>query len=258
MTIAHSYFDGFQAAYNSAGQTGSASQNHLIEYSYFTNHFSSPTAHGCWININAKPVKNFTLRYSVFTDCTGTSCMEEHENYEGVDESYDVYGNIFMNNEGGNGVITTLAGGTSFFSNLRVYNNVFYGNTAGALVQPCINAAVCGFATGNVAKNNVVMNSTAAMGGGLTYDYNSYYNVTNQPSETNGQTLTSSPFVNAAGGDFHLAYATAEGDTSIGATYNTDPDGETRGDDGHWDRGAYEFGGGAPRRRSHPFIMRRP
>jgi hypothetical protein len=41
--------------------------------------------------------------------------------------------------------------------------------------------------------------------------------------------------------DFHLTGATNPGMTQS-AKYSTDPDGVKRGDDGVWDRGAYEFG----------------
>ena len=51
------------------------------------------------------------------------------------------------------------------------------------------------------------------------------------------------PFVNAAGGDFHLkagSRAINRG-ADLGAAYAQDPDGNTRGADGAWDIGAFEF-----------------
>jgi hypothetical protein len=47
--------------------------------------------------------------------------------------------------------------------------------------------------------------------------------------------------VNLAGGDFRLAAATAAG-SPLAAPFNFDPTGKTRGADGTWDRGAFEFG----------------
>ena len=48
------------------------------------------------------------------------------------------------------------------------------------------------------------------------------------------------PFDDAPNGDFHLSAGTDAG-TDVGSPYDTDPDGETRGADGIWDRGAYEY-----------------
>jgi len=52
------------------------------------------------------------------------------------------------------------------------------------------------------------------------------------------------PFTDSQGPifDFSLTLATAAGRT-LAATFNTDIDGNTRGEDGTWDRGAYEFEG---------------
>lgn len=47
------------------------------------------------------------------------------------------------------------------------------------------------------------------------------------------------PFVDAARGDFHLTGATEPGEP-LDAAHGTDPDGAARGEDGVWDRGAYE------------------
>jgi hypothetical protein len=58
--------------------------------------------------------------------------------------------------------------------------------------------------------------------------------------EANGATGTSDPFVNYIGLDFRLKAATAAG-FNLGVPYNFDGSGLTRGNDGNWDRGAYEF-----------------
>lgn len=57
---------------------------------------------------------------------------------------------------------------------------------------------------------------------------------------TNGIEGTSDPFTSPATLDFGLTAAIA-GDATVGATYNTDMFGNTRGDDGTWDMGAIEL-----------------
>src|SRR5437899_8360956 len=57
--------------------------------------------------------------------------------------------------------------------------------------------------------------------------------------------VLSNPFVDWVNENYHLLAATQAGNT-LSAPYNTDPDGNTRGADGVWDRGAFEFGASAP------------
>jgi hypothetical protein len=79
---------------------------------------------------------------------------------------------------------------------------------------------------------------------GSSRSHNWYYDSGTQ-SETNIQNGTGNPFVNRTGKDYHLSAATNAGYT-LSSPYNTDPDGNPRGGDGVWDRGAFEFGGVAP------------
>jgi hypothetical protein len=93
------------------------------------------------------------------------------------------------------------------------------------------------FATGSQARNNIYWNSPS---GGLPSDYDL---CNSSCGETNGQTYSSNDlFTNYASQNYHLARATTAWQ-SLGAPYNVDYDGKTRGSDGLWDRGAYEFNG---------------
>jgi len=57
---------------------------------------------------------------------------------------------------------------------------------------------------------------------------------------TNEKNTGASSVVNAAGGNFHLTAETGAG-TDLGSSFNTDPDGVTRGAGSVWDIGAYEY-----------------
>ena len=82
-------------------------------------------------------------------------------------------------------------------------------------------------------------------GAAVDNDYNSYLSGTQSPTETNGQIDTFDPFVNRAGGNYYLANGTSVNTgASLGAPYSTDMLGITRGTDGKWDRGAFEFNAG--------------
>ena len=71
-------------------------------------------------------------------------------------------------------------------------------------------------------------------------NYNAYPDA-NARSEANAQlSVPTSIFVNYAGDDFRLASATTAGE-SLASPFNADLLGNTRGVDGTWDRGAYEY-----------------
>ncbi|HBA83183.1 MAG TPA: hypothetical protein DCZ95_03725 [Verrucomicrobia bacterium] len=101
-----------------------------------------------------------------------------------------------------------------------------------------------GGSTGWREYNNIFYACTFAPSMRGEHDYNAY---SSDLGETHDQeSISTSTFTNYAGDDFTLAAATAGGDDSIGATYNTDMLGSTRGADGTWDRGAYEYVDGEP------------
>ncbi|MBN1607258.1 MAG: hypothetical protein JW940_11540, partial [Polyangiaceae bacterium] len=58
--------------------------------------------------------------------------------------------------------------------------------------------------------------------------------------EDHVQVLRDDPFQDAPGLDFHLRTPTDSGRT-LDVLYAQDPDGKTRGGDGSWDRGAFEY-----------------
>jgi hypothetical protein len=150
--------------------------------------------------------------------------------------------NVFGGNNGGNGVITST--GASGIKNTVVYNNTIVNVTTGPWFGPL------GFNTSNTVKNNIVWNSPCSYGAAspATHTHNSFLSCTDTaPTETSGQVASLNPFVASGSSNYHLTDGTGvtAGDSTIGATYNTDIDGVTRGADGTWDRGAYEFVSGA-------------
>lgn len=122
--------------------------------------------------------------------------------------------------------------------NVRIYNNSFYN---------CLKPYSLGGAVTGIIKNNVVYGMTGtsptAGAGSCTHDYN-FYETGDALSETHVQT-GSDPYASVSTSDFTLSAATDAGDNSIGSTYNTDRLDNTRGGDGTWDRGAYEYGEGS-------------
>jgi hypothetical protein len=129
---------------------------------------------------------------------------------------------------------------TSVTSRIRVYNNTFF-NIAGynCGIYLCENGQ--GPYSENTVYNNIWMDCCPIIPTGLSdSDYNDYYHMGEVTGGPHDGLLTGDPFAAAADGDFQLAGATQAG-TPLEAPYDRDMYGNTRGMDGNWDRGAYEY-----------------
>lgn len=203
--------------------------NSIIERNYLTiMNSGSGALHGDGISLNGA---NLIVRYNTFVNIAGTTEIEPQLGINGV----YVYGNVFYDTSSAwpksQGIVAIT--GTDVGYNVVVINNTAYnlggvnsgiwgGNVPGSTV----------YATNNIWQNCVSVGS---------FPYVSRGNNIENTGEAS--------FVDAAGGNFHLAAATTSG-TAIGSPYNTDPDGVTRGADGAYDKGAFEYssggGGGTP------------
>lgn len=240
LTVQHNLADGFQGSVVSEGSTGT-STGWLIEYNYFWHGYSSAAQHGEVINANGRAITAPIIRYNTFADNTGPSCQTGiiAANNSPVTDP-EIYGNIFDTVHGCNGILTSTSSGK--MSNALVYNNTFYNSTIdGGCWVAGGGGGGANESSGFQVHNNLVANMDACLGTGITAHTNNFYvSTTNTPVEATRQTSSSNQFVDGPGGNFHLIGATTAG-ASFAAPYNTDVDGTTRGADGTWDRGAYEF-----------------
>ncbi len=243
-TARYIYADGFQGTFFLWGVS-----NVLTEYVTITNAFSSGSHHGEQWNMrfgSSRSCRDVTIRYCTIADSVGTGCIIANDG--GSDEivclGLNVYGNVFRGGSGGNGIIGATT--RSAYANAQVFNNTFSGASTPWIVaaQSGSSATIKNATTNIVATNNIIFNMSAALGDYATapivHDYNLFVSATSIPSEANGVTTSSNPFVNSAGFNFRLATNTPAGAT-LAATFNTDPDGTTRST---WSRGAYEYTGG--------------
>lgn len=230
VTISHCLGNGW-SNFVWATSAGLLMDNWLIEYNVILNGYSSAAVHGEDINNNYGHLDNLTVRYNWFEGrgpSTGSIVV-----LNGPAGPYFIYGNVFKDMEGGDGIIA----GVHYTLSGVIYNNTFirvdngYGN--GQWIGHDVSANV---------YNNIIYDGVAAIGANFTgtLNYNAYFDTTSTPSEANRQTGSGSPFVNEAGDNLHLATATNAG-TTVSSPYNTDVTGQTRGADGTWDRGAYEY-----------------
>ena len=95
--------------------------------------------------------------------------------------------------------------------------------------------------------NNIWWNTSIHTGGASDPVYHDYNAFNGTGGETHGLNNIANSFVNSGGGDFHLLSTSqlinkgAALAAVTSQTLGTDPDGNTRGADGAWDIGAYEY-----------------
>jgi len=204
----------------------------LIEYCASEKTCGDATYHGEVVNrfYSGNGVRGGgVVRYCHFRNCydgtsgypagggTGVIAISETSGME-------IYGNIFESYYVGDGAIA--AGWVN--NNIKVYNNTFIKGIqgSGALVRFTSTGASV---SGNVANNNLAVNCpNSTYNGAGTAAFNS--------------TATTSALVNYAAGDYRLAQS-LPGGTGLPLPFDTDFAGNTRGVDGVWDLGAYEYTG---------------
>jgi hypothetical protein len=203
--------------------------NWLIEYSYFDTNESTEAQHSeSWSCVGSS---NWTVRYNTFANIEGTGVL-----VVGDGGGWKVYGNVFRDIPD---ISNSIFGGwtAEYMQGGYFYNNTVLNSTVGRV----------GWSndTGLYSYNNIFINaSNMAFGGEHTHNYNAFSG-TNAYGEANAKiNLTTSIFQDYANRDLRLSVATDGGNNTIGSEYNTDPLGTTRGSDGTWDRGAFEYTGG--------------
>jgi hypothetical protein len=209
--------------------------NLLIEKTRFADSAdSTPGNPNCHPNIIAEQDStNVTFRYNEITNWQVEGIMACPNG--GCASSWAIYGNLWHDPMGGSypRVLEAQGGATGPY---YLYNNTFV-NVSFATTNTANGGS---FSSDSVGRNNIYWNSSPGPLPNQDYDL-----CNSSCGESNGQTYTATDlFVSYSGHNYALAKATNPGVT-LPSPYNTDYLGNTRGADGVWDRGAYEFTGGA-------------
>ncbi len=234
--------------------TGS-SDSWLVEYTLFARNSANASHHAeGWAGSKDN---NITIRYNIFEDIEGTGqivALGRGGNAVEYNDNWEIYGNTFFytpgnpyNREGSaDGAIACI--NNQVARNWKIYNNSFINMTLGLSARIAIGGDG---AVGHSAeiRNNFWWNCKNV---GPTLNNGTYVTSHNRfdaaasfgsNAEVNASANTS-VFVNYNNKDFRLANPTANG-SPLAAPYNQDRDGRTRGSDGVWDRGAFEYGSGS-------------
>jgi hypothetical protein len=231
-----------------------AASNITLDHSYLARNYGTATAHSQGIQVSL--ANNYIIRYNHFEDIQSTATLTTGicgGSCPGKSTGWQVYGNVFTCSAGfTNGASGWLRDNTSDtgWSNIQVYNNTFANNDRGCV--SVYGGLQFNYSTG-VVENNIFYCPNASTCQDLeisgTSDYNTYLNMKLNSGSLGAHDYyytsgISSPFINYVS-DLHLTNETAaylENGLSLPSPFNRDPDGITRGADGTWERGAFEFG----------------
>lgn len=264
--------------------------NLTVQYSYLFENNGGVACHGQnWEDNNSV---NMIWRYNVFDESRGTAVLVVLDDgaFTLTTDGFYVYGNVFYDHSGGagwtaNGTVACINPGITC-NNMEVFNNTFSGqqntgagagaNQVGSYVG---DSAVC---TGTcIFENNLFYNVTTSGGGAVTLvnslateDYNSvilsgatspFVNTHDILDNTNVNHFTNLGATPPAPYDFTLTLDDTTdytGGISLASPYNQScgqlacTSLTTRGADGTWERGAYEYvSGAAPSVPTQPEII---
>lgn len=200
--------------------------NVLWEYSWLGLNWSKEIIRG---QIRAS---NVTIRHNIFKDgcrddhAPGTGCTAEIAFFGNGDVSRDDYNNAKIY---GNVIWKTISQFNSdacimIEGSAQIYNNSIYNNAT---------AGQCRLSS----KSGAIRNNVWYLPRGMRFGCSS------TTCDSNFAYTSESPFIDIQGGNFNLLKPIAG--ASLGAPYNVDLLGRTRGADGVWDAGAYEYGSGS-------------
>ena len=196
---------------------------------------------GCLIfgnhNLTGRPNSEWQVYNNIFkdenvcgtgSDCNLTGGLEAVNDPADTWVNSEIHHNTFINLGLGDGAINVGILTDVATQKMYAYNNLFYN---------CENPRLDNYGTGHTV-------------GAIVHTNNAHYNSTGSFDASEGGTAistTGSPFVDAAGGDYHLAVAAAVGTgKELVSPFDTDYEGNTRpGQDAIWNAGAYDKGGAA-------------
>jgi hypothetical protein len=252
--ISHCYVHNIKIPFHLVG-----ADSGVIEYCYAGPSWGKEAIRGM------SSANNWTVRYNRFVNTCfddpndptangATADIAAWGDGPGPFDNWEIYGNIFWNTPGtaidhSDAIILggyTGGGAGNIANNWKVYNNILTGISGTGLSQATINIT----GSNNQVYNNIwyrfSTNSNVGCIAGSCQNNWCYGSSKCSALNIVGQ---SDPFVDAVNGDFHLKNpAQTTGPSPVNAGRNPgagfdaiDVDGNTRGADGTWDIGAYEY-----------------
>jgi len=211
-----------------------------FDHCFFENCQNDVGVHGEGVSWDNSGEMHVTWKYCTWKDIEGAGIIIIGLDHKSAHSELDIFGNVFYTTDPEkftctDGIIASLS--KNAVSNARVYNNTFFG-----IASPFASLGIVSWNAGahNQSYNNLISDlGKPGTWRNCDHDYNAYHR-SGSFTEMNGQILTESPFVNSKSFNFHLRVPTKLG-LKLDDPYDIDLEGNRRGMDGVWDRGAYEF-----------------
>ena len=239
LLVSNSYVHGISEAFRASNWNGV-----VIEYNQIADTINDGVDHEDVIY--SYPSNNVIWRYNTIKNSPNDGLFFE---FGGATNFY-FYGNVFYAST--SSFLTTKAPGN--YGPIYIYNNVFQAPSASNYGWITYNGSTMNAA--DEVYNNVFYNVSndmnAAKSGYNAYSYTTLNGYSWPSNELGSFTFTDTghTFVNVAGGDFHLVAGSSLINKGKSLTtdgfINKDADGDTRGADGTWDIGAFEYHSGTP------------
>lgn len=244
------------------------SSAHVVQYCVIERNHSSNAAHAEGFVLSH--TVNTTIRYNLISDIEGTGYIATPSGTHNTVGGLYVYGNVFETPTSptrggvGDGIVAIfdcdVTGGLYFYNNTIVNFRdavTWPGGTTYNYTNPGFDIGIGNVNTSVdvlVCANNLWVSCDAPANPTLDPDSNiaSFSWVNNAVYSTTmftgtgvsgTQTIGTMPLTAWTSGDYTLTGATTAG-TTLSSPYATDPTGASRGADGTWDRGAYEYASG--------------
>src|SRR3990172_6815891 len=112
---------------------GSNWRNVTIDHNWPEKGWSTPAHHGEIIAASA--TANNIVRPNIFKNCRGTACIAALDGITVGIDNWEIYGNLFIDGQGGNCVIATGTSASIVISNTKIYNNTVMNS--GTFFFPC-------------------------------------------------------------------------------------------------------------------------
>ncbi len=257
------YINGATVSIGGTGQSGESS-GAIIEYNYVGVNESNVDCHGEAFAPSSDDW--LTIRYNKIVDTEGSGIiffLSRGSGNRSLIENISIYGNLVIGYHGDvdNGFVVVSNGQVA--RNLKVYNNTIVGlndGTTSVVSVVKLRDTISSYAGTQLHRNVYVYNNLwfdsraaglwcedqAYCAGDMVSTHNYYRsNLSHYADDSNEESYADtndSIFTDYASNDLTLTEATDAGFTTD--LNNTDLLGNTRGADGTWDRGAYEFESG--------------
>ena len=171
---------------------------------------------------------NMIFRYNKMWENNAEGLFFTYWSSGGPQGLIEIYGNVIYNVNTYSGAYPrgielrqSDPGSPAKYGTFYVYNNTFANFNTGGFIDRSDSVGA-----GSYARNNIQYAASFSWG---------------HIPNSNNSSVSTSQFVNYGSKDLRLASPTTAG-YSLPSTYNKDPYGNTRGADGVWDCGAYEYG----------------